>query len=96
MLQAMDAFANLLHETIVLCVTLALPVLLAATGVGVIVAIVQAATQIQEQTLTLLPKILAVGLVLVLFGGFGFALTAKLFNDAVSAMPQIARASPSQ
>ena len=47
---------------------LALPVLVVATAVGASVAIVQAATQVQEQTLTLLPKALAVGVMVALFG----------------------------
>lgn len=44
------------------------PVLLLALGVGLLVSIFQATTQIQEQTLAFIPKILAVLLGLVFFG----------------------------
>ena len=92
----MEAFDGLLRGTMVLCATLALPILLSATIVGVIVAIAQAATQIQEQTLTLLPKVLAVSLVLIVFGHFGFAMCAQLFNAALRDVPDIVRAAPAR
>ena len=46
-------------------VYLAGPVLLAAMAVGIVVSILQAITQINEQTLTFIPKMVAVILVLV-------------------------------
>lgn len=52
-------------ETILLC---AAPMLLSGMLVGLIVAILQAATQVNEQTLTFIPKIVAVFLTLLLFG----------------------------
>ena len=45
---------------------LALPALLVSLGVGLIVSILQTITSIQEQTLSFVPRLLAVGLVLVL------------------------------
>jgi flagellar biosynthetic protein FliQ len=47
---------------------LSLPVLLFGLVVGVIISIVQAVTQIQEFTLTFVPKLLAVVVALALFG----------------------------
>jgi len=44
------------------------PLLLLALGVGLIISIFQAATQIQEQTLAFIPKIVAVFLGVVIFG----------------------------
>lgn len=52
-------------ETILLC---AAPMLLSGMLIGLIVAILQAATQVNEQTLTFIPKIVAVFLTLLLFG----------------------------
>lgn len=49
------------------------PVLGAALIVGLIVAIFQATTSIQEQTLTFLPKMLTILAVLALLGGWMFA-----------------------
>jgi flagellar biosynthetic protein FliQ len=93
-LNSMEAFDSLLRNTIVVCAVTALPILLAATLVGLAIAIVQAATQIQEQTLPLLPKILGVGLVLIVFGHFGYGLLGALFDQAISSVPQIVRAQP--
>ncbi len=64
----MDAVDALVHDALVTTAIVALPVLIAAALVGAIVAIAQAATQIQEQTLTLLPKAIAVGLMVAVFG----------------------------
>jgi flagellar biosynthetic protein FliQ len=55
-------------QTITVTLKLAMPTLLASLGVGLLVSILQAVTQIQEQTLTFIPKAFAVGLVLVLLG----------------------------
>ncbi len=46
------------------------PVLLVSLTVGLIVSIFQTATSIQEQTLTFVPKIVAVFLAIMLFGGW--------------------------
>jgi len=88
----MDPFDGLLREALVLCASLALPILAAATLVGVIVAIAQAATQVQEQTLTLLPKILTVGLMIAVFGRLALDLLARLFMHAVEHIPELVRA----
>jgi flagellar biosynthetic protein FliQ len=47
----------------------AAPVLLASLAVGLVVGIIQAATSVNEQTLTFIPKLAVIALVLVLFGG---------------------------
>ena len=52
---------------------LASPVLGAALIVGLIVAIFQATTSIQEQTLTFVPKLAAILVVLALLGGWMFS-----------------------
>jgi flagellar biosynthetic protein FliQ len=82
-----EAFEGLLRDALVLTALITLPVLVTATAVGASVAIVQAATQIQEQTLAMLPKMLAVGALLAVFGRLGFDLCATLFREAIAAMP---------
>jgi flagellar biosynthetic protein FliQ len=47
---------------------------------GIIVAIFQAATQIHEQTLTFVPKLLAVALLLLLLGSWMMTLMDDFFN----------------
>ena len=85
----MAAFDALLHHTLFVTAVLCLPVLCVATAIGTIVAVAQAATQIQEQTLTLLPKVVAVGMTVALFGVFGMNGCETLFNHALAAIPQL-------
>ena len=87
----MDALAGIVREALIVTAVLCFPVLIVATGVGTAVAIVQAATQIQEQTLPLLPKMLAVGAMVALCGSFGLGLCATLFQEAIRELPQIVR-----
>ena len=49
---------------------LAAPLLLSALAVGVLVGIFQAATQIQEMTLSFIPKLLALALALLVSGAW--------------------------
>lgn len=64
----MDAFqaAEFAKASLVLTLTLAGPMLLASLVVGVAVGLFQALTQVQESTLTFVPKIVAIGVVLLL------------------------------
>lgn len=55
-----------------------LPILLTAMGVGMLIGILQTATSIQEQTLTFIPKLLAVVAVLMLLGPWLFRLVGEL------------------
>ncbi len=87
----MDALSAIVREALIVTAVLCFPVLALATAVGTAVAILQAATQIQEQTLTLLPKLLAVGVAVVTAGGFAFEACAALLRDTVVALPQIVR-----
>jgi flagellar biosynthetic protein FliQ len=88
----MSALASIVRESLVVAAILCFPVLIAATAVGTLVAVLQAATQVQEQTLTLLPKMLVVGVMVALFGAFGLGLCAALLRDAAGALPAIAHA----
>jgi flagellar biosynthesis protein FliQ len=85
----MAAFEALLREAMVLAAILCIPVLTIAALVGTAIAVVQAATQVQEQTITLLPKVVAVGLTIALLGAFGMHACAQLFNDALAAIPAL-------
>ncbi len=85
----MIAFDGLLRETLTIAAVLCLPVLAAATLTGTLIAVLQAATQIQEQTLTLLPKMIVVGLALAAFGSFGMHLCANLFGDVIAHIPEL-------
>ena len=87
----MIALDTLLRQAFIVCAILALPAVVVATVVGSAIAVLQAATQIHEQTLTLLPKLLAVGALVVLFGAFGMRLCAGVFASAISSIPALVR-----
>jgi flagellar biosynthetic protein FliQ len=87
----MAEFESLLRDALVVTALLTIPILTLATVVGAAVAILAAATQVQEQTLTLLPKVLAVGFAAAVFGRFGLALCERLLLEAVARIPQLVR-----
>lgn len=82
----MDALDALVRDALLTTAIVALPVLVAAALVGTIVAVAQAATQVQEQTLTLLPKVITVGVMVALFGTTAMHLLAALFDRALGAI----------
>lgn len=75
---------SLMRAGVLEVLTITAPVLGAALIIGLIVAILQAVTSIQEQTLTFVPKLFAILAVLALLGGWMFAslrgYTLNLFN----------------
>ncbi len=66
------ALVNLMRGGIEQVFTLILPILSAALVIGLVVAIFQATTSIQEQTLTFLPKLVVILVVLALLGSWMF------------------------
>jgi flagellar biosynthetic protein FliQ len=75
---------NILKDAIYTVILSAAPMLIVAIVVGLVVSIFQATTQINEQTLAFVPKIVAVLLALLVFGGFIFSniggFVARLFQ----------------
>lgn len=65
-----DAVLDIARDTIFNIVIVAAPLLLVSLIVGLIISIFQTVTSIQEQTLTFVPKILAVFLTLLLVGSW--------------------------
>jgi len=72
MIEQGDVIA-ILTDAITTVILSAAPMLLVAMIVGLIVSIFQATTQINEQTLAFVPKIVSVMLALLVFGGFIFS-----------------------
>ncbi len=59
---------DVMYQLFVLAAQLAGPVLIISMVVGIVISIIQAATQIHEQTLTFLPKLVVIGVILVING----------------------------
>lgn len=64
-------------------------VLLPALAVGLLVAMFQAATQINEMTLTFIPKLVVVGLVLMLGGHWMIRLLMNFSLNLIESIPEL-------
>ena len=67
---SVDTVVDITSKALFLVLKIALPILLISLCVGLIVSIFQTVTSIQEQTLTFVPKIVAVFLSLILLGNW--------------------------
>ncbi len=65
---SMGEINDLFVELFYLAIQFGGPMLIVSMIVGIIISILQAATQINEQTLTFVPKLLVIGIMLVLTG----------------------------
>ena len=64
------AVVDLARHTLYITMLVSLPLLGIALGVGLLVGIFEAATSINEMTLSFIPKLVAVGVALAIFGGW--------------------------
>ncbi|MBR3789007.1 MAG: flagellar biosynthesis protein FliQ [Clostridia bacterium] len=74
------------RESILLIIKLVSPMLIISVGVGLVIAIFQAATQIHEQTLSFAPKILIIGVILIVGGSWMIANIQEFFEYIMSYM----------
>jgi flagellar biosynthetic protein FliQ len=82
---------TLLRGGILQVLFLASPMLLTALVVGLVVAILQATTSIQEQTLTFVPKVIAILLILGFLGGWMFSSLGEYTEQLFRMIPSMAR-----
>jgi flagellar biosynthetic protein FliQ len=80
--------AAMIRESMWVILKLGGPVLAVALATGLLVSLVQAATQINEQTLAFVPKVIAVGATLLLSGAFMMGVlndfTHRIFDQIVA------------
>lgn len=69
----------------------AAPVLLSALAVGLVIGLIQAATSVNEQTLTFVPKLAVTALVLVIFGSSIMALVGDFMQEIFAQIAQVSR-----
>lgn len=72
---------DLLVSTLVTVIKASAPMLLVSLIVGLVISILQTVTSIQEQTLTFVPKLIAVFLVLILAGNWIMGQIVDLFRE---------------
>jgi len=73
-----DLALRLLTDTLLAAVKMSAPILLATLAVGLVISIVQVVTQIQEMTLTFVPKVAVVVLVCVVLGSWMLSVAVEL------------------
>lgn len=79
----MEILLEYLAKGFLIMLSISMPCVLVAAGIGLVVGILQAVTQVQEQTIAAAPKILGVFLVIVI-GGVGFIkLLTNLFTEGM-------------
>lgn len=69
------------RHTLETALLLAAPILLTCMLVGITVTLLQAVTSIRDMTLTIVPKLLAVTVVILLFGGWGLEVMLRFTNE---------------
>jgi flagellar biosynthetic protein FliQ len=76
-------------QSILLATKLAAPILIVSLAIGLGIGLIQSATQIQEQTLTFVPKLLGVALVIVLAGNWMLAQTIGFVHHLFDMIPRL-------
>lgn len=74
------------QEALLVAMKISAPILIASIVIGLVVAIFQAATQIHEQTLTFVPKVLVIALMLIVMGSWMMTLMIDLIHYIFSMM----------
>ena len=80
---------NIGRQAIEMTLVLSGPLLLAALAIGLIISIFQAATQINEQTLSFIPKLLGMLLTLILAGPWMLQTMVDYIRRLFESIPQI-------
>lgn len=86
-----DVIIYLAREAVYLILLLAGPLLGVSLLAGLLISIFQATTQIQEQTLTFVPKIALIFIVLIIFGPWMLNLLIVFTNNLFGLIPTLMR-----
>ena len=80
---------SVFQEALLVALKLSAPLLVASIAIGLVVAIFQAATQIHEQTLTFVPKVLVIALMLIGLGSWMMTLMNDLVQNLFAMMTRL-------
>lgn len=84
-----ETISALAQDTVLISVKVMGPILIASLLVGLLVSMFQAATSIQEQTLTFIPKLATVIIVLMLAGPGMLQMLIDYFHDLIREIPTL-------
>ncbi len=85
------AVLDLGRQALIISAKLALPILAVALVVGTVISLLQAVTQVQEMTLTFVPKVVAIAMVLMLSGGWMLNQLVEFTRRLYEAAPGLLR-----
>ncbi len=88
-MQESDLFLALAQQALWITALVAAPLLIGALVVGLVIGVVQAATSINEQTLSFVPKLIVVAVLLALLGGTMLTLIADFARDLFALVPEL-------
>jgi len=80
---------TLTHQAMKIILYLAAPLLLTTLVVGLVIAVFQAATQINEMTLAFIPKLLAIAVMLALLGPWMLELLVDYIQELFGRIPDL-------
>lgn len=86
-----DAFIGIAQQALWILALASAPILLPALVTGVLLGMVQAATSINEQTLTFVPKLIVTAICLALFGGSILVLLTDFSRELFARIPDVVR-----
>jgi flagellar biosynthesis protein FliQ len=84
-----DTIYSVSQDAMIVAIKLTAPVLLPSLAVGLIIAMFQAATQINESTLTFVPKLIVIGIVLLIIGPWMLQMFLDYFQELIKSIPQL-------
>lgn len=86
-----DYFIGVAQQALWVLALASAPILIPALIVGLVIGMVQAATSINEQTLSFVPKLVVVAVTLALFGGAILILLADFTREIFARIPELMR-----
>jgi flagellar biosynthesis protein FliQ len=86
-----DFFMGLAQQALWTTALASMPILIPVLVVGLLVGVVQAATSINEATLSFVPKLIVVAVVLALFGGAIMGVMVDFTREMFARIPEITR-----
>ena len=84
-----DQALSVFKEALLTVLKVGGPILIVSIVIGLVISILQAATQVHEQTLTFVPKLLAIGLILLLAGGWMMDTVSDYAREIFKLMSEI-------
>ncbi len=84
-----ESIMSMGHQAILVTLMVSAPMLLVALAIGLVVSIFQAATQINEATLSFIPKLLGIFITLILAGPWMLTILTDYLRSVLTNIPNL-------